>query len=211
MSHPQPRRRPSFKLSTYSANVPVPPSLLTSPYVTSPESIFRREICSLCLPSEADEQWLQDTIPLTNGSRVHNSRGHEDEYAPVNDSGFSSTHLARPAALRPCSRACTSAHRLAADATPSTAILPSGAAVSPPSLTRGAGVSDKRTDISALQASFRCVLDDTAPAAAAASRALNSTGPSVGHRRACLDMTQSVPHFASLLNHDPIKRETVND
>lgn len=60
----RPRRTSSLKLTTRPAHVPVPPSLLTSPYLTSPESIFQREIATPYLPSEADEQWLQDTVPL---------------------------------------------------------------------------------------------------------------------------------------------------
>ena len=60
----RPRRTSSLKLTTRPAHVPIPPSLLTSPYLTSPESIFQREIATPYLPSEADEQWLQDTVPL---------------------------------------------------------------------------------------------------------------------------------------------------
>ncbi|KAF8737692.1 hypothetical protein AX14_012463 [Amanita brunnescens Koide BX004] len=59
-----PRRTSSLKLTTRPAHVPIPPSLLTSPYLTSPESIFQREIATPCRPSEADERWLQDTVPL---------------------------------------------------------------------------------------------------------------------------------------------------
>ncbi|KAF8633701.1 hypothetical protein AX17_004359 [Amanita inopinata Kibby_2008] len=54
----------SLKLPTRATHIPIPPSLLTSPYLNSPESIFQRDI-STPLPSEEDEQWLQDTVPLS--------------------------------------------------------------------------------------------------------------------------------------------------
>ncbi|KAK2460544.1 hypothetical protein APHAL10511_007014 [Amanita phalloides] len=58
------RTSSSLKISTRPAQTPIPPSLLTSPYLTSPESIFQREITSPSRPSAVDEQWLQDTVPL---------------------------------------------------------------------------------------------------------------------------------------------------
>lgn len=53
------RRRPSLHLGS----TPVPPSLLESPYLTSP--IFGQEVSASHLPTEQDELWLQDTIPLS--------------------------------------------------------------------------------------------------------------------------------------------------
>lgn len=62
---PLPSRRKSLRLSNQPINIPIPPSLLESPYLNSPESIFQRAVTSLRHPSKEDEQWLQDTIPLS--------------------------------------------------------------------------------------------------------------------------------------------------
>jgi hypothetical protein len=67
MPHTMPRRN-SLRLLTTTPNIPVPPSLRTSPYLTS-SSIFSHGLASPTLPSEEDEKWLQDTIPLP--SRHH--------------------------------------------------------------------------------------------------------------------------------------------
>lgn len=57
-------RRNSLRLLTSSStpNIPVPPSLQKSPYLTS--STFSCDLPSPTRPNEADERWLQDTIPL---------------------------------------------------------------------------------------------------------------------------------------------------
>ncbi|KIK59654.1 hypothetical protein GYMLUDRAFT_650206 [Collybiopsis luxurians FD-317 M1] len=55
----------SFRLK--AVNVPVPPSLLQSPYLNSPLSPFQRSASLPCTPSQEDEQWLRDTIPLAAG------------------------------------------------------------------------------------------------------------------------------------------------
>ncbi|KAF7970749.1 hypothetical protein HWV62_1526 [Athelia sp. TMB] len=47
------------------APIPVPPSLAHSPHLTSPHSIFRRVISNPILPTQEDEEWLRDTIPLS--------------------------------------------------------------------------------------------------------------------------------------------------
>jgi hypothetical protein len=44
--------------------IPIPPSLIQSPYLNSPQSIFRRSSSAPRLPSEEDDEWLRDTVPL---------------------------------------------------------------------------------------------------------------------------------------------------
>lgn len=61
-------RRKSLQLP-HKFDVPIPPSLLQSPYLTSPESIFQRNVSPHKHPSEEDEQWLQDTVPLSLDDR----------------------------------------------------------------------------------------------------------------------------------------------
>lgn len=56
-------RRRSLKLLTSTPDVPVPPSLQQSPYLKSP--VFSQVLSSPTLPSEEDELWLQDTIPIS--------------------------------------------------------------------------------------------------------------------------------------------------
>ncbi|KAF8638520.1 hypothetical protein AX16_010502 [Volvariella volvacea WC 439] len=53
-----------------SLHVPIPPSLLQSPYLNSPQSIFQRTVSAPRLPSEEDEEWLQDTVPISGQIRA---------------------------------------------------------------------------------------------------------------------------------------------
>ncbi|KAF5386759.1 hypothetical protein D9615_001818 [Tricholomella constricta] len=62
-------RRKSLQLPPQPLDIPIPPSLLQSPYLNSPESIFQRTLSAPHKPSEEDEQWLQDTVPLSLDSR----------------------------------------------------------------------------------------------------------------------------------------------
>lgn len=56
----------SLRLSKAKAaapvDTPIPPSLLHSPHLLA-QSIYQQPI-SPCTPSQEDEQWLQDTVPL---------------------------------------------------------------------------------------------------------------------------------------------------
>ncbi|KAF8874623.1 hypothetical protein CPB84DRAFT_570596 [Gymnopilus junonius] len=56
-------RRNSLRLPPQPPAIPIPPSLKQSPYLTAP--IFNREVSPI-LPSEEDEKWLQDTIPIAS-------------------------------------------------------------------------------------------------------------------------------------------------
>lgn len=56
-------RRNSLRLHPQPPRIPVPPSLKQSPYLNAP--IFKRDIPSPRLPSEEDERWLQDTVPVS--------------------------------------------------------------------------------------------------------------------------------------------------
>ncbi|KAK7466902.1 hypothetical protein VKT23_003966 [Stygiomarasmius scandens] len=57
-------RQSSLKLTKANVHIPIPPSLLQSPHL-NPESIFQKVASAPSTPSEADERWLQDTVPLT--------------------------------------------------------------------------------------------------------------------------------------------------
>ncbi|KAG6821159.1 hypothetical protein H0H93_005379 [Arthromyces matolae] len=58
-------RRKSLQLPSQPTAVPIPPSLLHSPYL-DPHSIFQRSLSMPHCPTEEDEKWLQDTIPLSS-------------------------------------------------------------------------------------------------------------------------------------------------
>jgi len=58
-------RSHSLRLPPKPVNIPIPPSLAESPYLTSPHSIFRRALSNPPAPSQEDEDWLQDTVPLS--------------------------------------------------------------------------------------------------------------------------------------------------
>jgi len=63
-------RRNSLRLSIQTSSIPIPPSLRQSPYLDSP--IFN-EATSPRLPTEAEERWLQDTVPVDLPSTFHSS------------------------------------------------------------------------------------------------------------------------------------------
>ncbi|KAL1741712.1 hypothetical protein HDZ31DRAFT_84664 [Schizophyllum fasciatum] len=54
-------RHPGLRLGKLPDRAPIPPSLLGSPLLQNPDSIFRRGLSAPLRPSEEDEQWLQDT------------------------------------------------------------------------------------------------------------------------------------------------------
>ena len=58
-------RSHSLRLPNKPVDIPVPPSLAESPYLTSPNSIFRRALSNPPVPSQEDEEWLRDTVPLS--------------------------------------------------------------------------------------------------------------------------------------------------
>lgn len=196
MSDCKPRRRPSsLRITTRPVQVPIPPSLLTSPYLTSPESIFQREIATPCLPSEADEQWLQDTVPLDavetcmiNVSEARKeekciSRCRSSPYLPRydrecehdggqwdrdHDSQLEVASAPSSVAIRPCIL---------------TGDVPAGNVMSPPSISilPGTIVPHHFTDSQAPETSSQFSLDNTVTSNP-------SLKPSVGHRRAHSDL-----------------------
>ncbi|EAU88156.2 hypothetical protein CC1G_03828 [Coprinopsis cinerea okayama7 len=62
---PKQTRRNSLRIPIQPPDVPIPPSLLHSPYLHAPK--FHGEEAPH-LPSEEDEIWLQDTVPLGSSS-----------------------------------------------------------------------------------------------------------------------------------------------
>jgi hypothetical protein len=200
MSDCKPRRRPSsLRITTRPVQVPIPPSLLTSPYLNSPESIFQREIVTPSLPSKADEQWLQDTVPLDavetcmiNVSEVkkgekcisrrrsiphlpHYDRefGHDGGWDRDYDSQFDSPEVASApssTAIRPCVL---------------TGDVPAGNAMSPPSISISPGMVVARhfTDGEAPETSSQSQFSSDNPVA---MDPLDK--PPAGHRRVHSDV-----------------------
>ncbi|KAJ7109167.1 hypothetical protein C8R44DRAFT_884246 [Mycena epipterygia] len=62
MSQPGVVRKKSLRIPAQPLQAPIPPSLLRSPHLNSPQSIFRRAMSPPRLPS-VDDEWLQDTVP----------------------------------------------------------------------------------------------------------------------------------------------------
>lgn len=75
-------RRNSLKLPPQPPNIPVPPSLKQSPYLDAP--LFKRNIPSPRLPSEEDERWLQDTVPVS--SHTPKATCSSEPISPATDS-----------------------------------------------------------------------------------------------------------------------------
>ncbi|EGN96001.1 hypothetical protein SERLA73DRAFT_141105 [Serpula lacrymans var. lacrymans S7.3] len=53
----------------------IPPSLIQSPHLLSPQSIFQKKTVPQT-PSREDEEWLRDTVPLTWDSSRRNTVLH---------------------------------------------------------------------------------------------------------------------------------------
>jgi len=59
-------RSKSLRIPRKPIEPPVPPSLLAkASYLASPHSIFCQTLSSPWLPSQEDEEWLRDTVPLS--------------------------------------------------------------------------------------------------------------------------------------------------
>lgn len=91
-------RRNSLRLPHHPPSTPIPPSLRQSPYLNAP--MFKREISTPNFPTEEDEKWLQDTVPIpsTNNDPARNSgsaKAHSDRRGSVNQSN--SRHFTTPA------------------------------------------------------------------------------------------------------------------
>ncbi|KAF9009344.1 hypothetical protein BDQ17DRAFT_1347926 [Cyathus striatus] len=67
---PRPRtplkRRRSLHLLAHPPPIPIPPSLLQSPYLSPQSDNIKRQLSVPRLPSREDELWLQDTVPLAS-------------------------------------------------------------------------------------------------------------------------------------------------
>ncbi|EIW85253.1 hypothetical protein CONPUDRAFT_150080 [Coniophora puteana RWD-64-598 SS2] len=57
-------RAVSFCAPKQPASAPVPPSLAKSPFLLSPDSVFNRDTPLHKFPSQQEEEWLGDTVPL---------------------------------------------------------------------------------------------------------------------------------------------------
>ncbi|KAG1877601.1 hypothetical protein DFJ58DRAFT_751938 [Suillus subalutaceus] len=83
MSNGRPRntrkaRSASLHLPRRCDPTPVPPSLTNSPHLSSPYSVFRRKPAILKTPSQEDDEWLRDMVPMDKeqGSFDENHRSH---------------------------------------------------------------------------------------------------------------------------------------
>ncbi|KAG2077805.1 hypothetical protein BDR04DRAFT_1087387 [Suillus decipiens] len=57
----------SLHLPKRSDPTPVPPSLTNSPHLSSPHSIFRQKLAMPKTPSQEDDEWLRDMVPMNSG------------------------------------------------------------------------------------------------------------------------------------------------
>lgn len=60
-------RRSSLRIPAQPPPIPIPPSLHESPYLNA--SLFKYDLSLPRSPSDEDERWLQDTVPLTQGAK----------------------------------------------------------------------------------------------------------------------------------------------
>ncbi|KIY51091.1 hypothetical protein FISHEDRAFT_71384 [Fistulina hepatica ATCC 64428] len=82
-------RASSSRFALHPVHIPIPPSLVGSPYLESPDSIFRHHIASHEPPRPVDEEWLQDTVPLDSPGRrrYKNTNTSPSSYYPAHADG----------------------------------------------------------------------------------------------------------------------------
>ena len=62
------KRSSFFTCSRRPDATPIPPTLVNSPYLSSPNSVFRRKTSVLRWPSQANDEWLRDMVPMDRSS-----------------------------------------------------------------------------------------------------------------------------------------------
>ncbi|KAI9566500.1 hypothetical protein HD554DRAFT_1119801 [Boletus coccyginus] len=63
------KKRSSFLTCSRRRDTPpIPPTLVNSPYLSSPDSVFRRKTSVLKWPSQAKDEWLRDMVPIDRSS-----------------------------------------------------------------------------------------------------------------------------------------------
>jgi len=72
-------RRHSLRIPAQPPPIPIPPSLRESPYLNA--SLFKYDLSLPRSPSDEDERWLQDTVPLTQGGT--NTKGTVDRRGSI--------------------------------------------------------------------------------------------------------------------------------
>ncbi|KAG6376083.1 ubiquitin-conjugating enzyme/RWD-like protein [Boletus reticuloceps] len=92
------RRRPDA--------TPIPPTLLNSPYLASPNSIFQRKNSVLKWPSQEDDEWLRDMVPMGRhlGLDVDSKSESSNDTTPSptsSDSSFTSSLFPPSSSLLP--------------------------------------------------------------------------------------------------------------
>ncbi|ESK92991.1 hypothetical protein Moror_8894 [Moniliophthora roreri MCA 2997] len=80
----QPRKEHSRRIvrltTPQTHHIPIPPSLLQSPFLTSPHSIFQRPLSLPSTPTEEDETWLRDTVPIVAGENSKDGRESKENH-----------------------------------------------------------------------------------------------------------------------------------
>ncbi|KAG8217448.1 hypothetical protein J3R82DRAFT_5593 [Butyriboletus roseoflavus] len=62
------KRSPLFNRPQHPDATPIPPTLVNSPHLASSHSVFRRESSVRIWPSQEDDEWLRDMVPLDRSS-----------------------------------------------------------------------------------------------------------------------------------------------
>ncbi|KAF8559507.1 hypothetical protein OG21DRAFT_1492832 [Imleria badia] len=82
---------------------PIPPTLVNSPYLSSPNSVFRRKIPLPRWPSQQDDVWLGDMVPMDRSDADTKSEGSNDSTpSPTSSDSYFGCSLFPPSPmLRP--------------------------------------------------------------------------------------------------------------
>ncbi|KAH0830504.1 hypothetical protein J3R83DRAFT_1955 [Lanmaoa asiatica] len=85
---------------------PIPPTLVNSHYLSSPNSVFRRESSMLRWPSQEDDEWLRDMVPvdrsLVSDADTKSEGSNDSNPSPTSSHGSYSCLLLPPSpSLRP--------------------------------------------------------------------------------------------------------------
>lgn len=92
-------RRNSLVLPPQPKPVPIPPSLVQSPYLNAP--IFTNDLSAPRLPTDAAERWLQDTVPVSAESSSSSAKAQDRRGSIIHKQPSSYNASSHTASVRP--------------------------------------------------------------------------------------------------------------
>lgn len=106
LDQPAKKRSPLLARPRHPDATPIPPTLVNSPHLSSPHSVFRRESSLRKWPSQEDDEWLRDMVPsdrssASDGDSKSEASNDSTPSPTSSDSSFGSLLVPPSPMLRP--------------------------------------------------------------------------------------------------------------